>query len=50
MHPRRNGEVMNEISETFLLTIAQVSATLLGLLIVARSSMSRPVCGGCPHT
>jgi hypothetical protein len=31
-HPRQDSEAMNKISETFLLTIAKVSATLLGLL------------------
>jgi hypothetical protein len=35
VHPWQNGEVINQISEAFLLTIAQVSATLLGLLIDA---------------
>jgi hypothetical protein len=34
-HLHQDGEVMNPISETFLLTVAQVSATLLGLLMVA---------------
>ena len=41
---------MNKVSETFLLTIAQVSATLLGLLTVAAFSTSRPVCGVCQPT
>lgn len=37
-HLQQDREVMNQISETFLLTIAQASATLLGLLMVAAFS------------
>ncbi|HEY6686853.1 MAG TPA: hypothetical protein VI094_11670 [Propionibacteriaceae bacterium] len=37
-HLQQDGEVMNQISETFLLTIVQVSAALLGLLMVAAFS------------
>ena len=39
-HPQQDSEAMNKISETFLLTIAKVSATLLGLLKIERRAWS----------